>query len=85
VVVEPEVNETNKTTLRSGRCGALKKRKKVTEKLKKAKKRLDRAGIVRDASRTEPAAVGTWRQTTARKGSTEAKKTAAEFLVTAFM
>jgi hypothetical protein len=53
------VNETNKTTLRSGRCGALKKRKKVTEKLKKAKKGLDRAGIVRDASRTLSATVGT--------------------------
>jgi hypothetical protein len=39
VVVGPEVNQTNKTTLRSERSGALKKRKKgnrrVEEKTKK--------------------------------------------------
>jgi hypothetical protein len=48
VVVEAEVNETNKTTLRSERIGALKKRKKVTRKFKKPEKGLDRADIVRD-------------------------------------
>jgi hypothetical protein len=39
VVVEAEVNETNKTTLRSERIGALKKRKKVTRKFKKTRKK----------------------------------------------
>ena len=48
VVVDAEVSQTNKTTLRSERSGALKKRKKVREKWKKTKKGLDRADIVRD-------------------------------------
>jgi len=46
VVVEAEVSQTNKTTLRSERSSALKKRKKVREKLEKNKKGLDRADIV---------------------------------------
>jgi hypothetical protein len=33
VVVEAEVNETNKTTLRSERIGALKKKKKGDKKI----------------------------------------------------
>jgi hypothetical protein len=48
VVVDAEVSQTNKTTLRSERSGALKKRKKVREKWKKTKKGLDWADIVRD-------------------------------------
>jgi hypothetical protein len=39
VVVEAEVKETNKTTLRSERIGALKKRKKVTREFKKTRKK----------------------------------------------
>jgi hypothetical protein len=39
VVVDAAVSQTNKTTLRSERSGALKKRKRVTEKLKKKQKR----------------------------------------------
>jgi hypothetical protein len=40
VVVDAEVSQTNKTTLRSERSGARKKRKKVREKWKKTKKDL---------------------------------------------
>jgi len=39
VVVEPEVNETNKTTLRSERRGALKKKKKGDRKIGKKQKK----------------------------------------------
>src|SRR5262249_21674365 len=48
VVVDAKISQANKTTLRSERSGALKKRKKVREKLEKNKKGLDRADIVRD-------------------------------------
>jgi hypothetical protein len=56
VVVEAEVNETNKTTLRSEWSSALKKKKKGDKKLRKTKKGLDTADVVRDASLTEPLA-----------------------------
>jgi hypothetical protein len=56
VVVDAEVNETNKTTRGSEGSSVLEKRKEGTKKLKK---RLDRADIVRDVAYTKSALTAT--------------------------